>query len=410
MVCVNLLHSSNIAKHIKFDTAKNFSSIYHSMLDESYDTFKSSKESIRKQTNPFLDAVKDAVPMFRKPRVVLADNMRGMILDTAKSSTEAVGKDALVFPIPNHSDLVLRVEKSALADIDKLPKDLELVPIKYDKSLFDNQHLGLPLYYVTSKTGSMARKNTISPMEALAQQNKIMVLRKVTGQHPSSECGNKFESMVGFDGDNHLDIDTLNNFAFIFGYAKNNFGPKASAKCLEYFRSGATQIPENALGEGSTPFKIVKGNEFCKLYDDFATSHIESLKEISELPQKAYDDAVGFITSEKNFNVDFQHTNNTFVDLSKKEFNFMDFAYDKSDEKYIYENPIKEFRNVLFGKGFKRLDSLKGLIRHMPRYNYPRDFIVTPEYIDGVKTYARVINDKINLTAPKEFQSEKVFK
>ena len=80
-----------------------------------------------------------------------------------------------------------------------------------------------------------------------------------------------------------------------------------------------------------------------------------------------------------------------------------------SDEKYIYENPVKEFRNVLFGKAFKRIDSLKAIMPNLPVLKYPRNFIVTPEYKESVKTYSDIINDKVNQAAPEEFKSEKFF-
>ena len=107
--------------------------------------------------------------------------------------------------------------------------------------------------------------------------------------------------------------------------------------------------------------------------------------------------------------MDFQHTNNTFVDLDKQEFNFVDFAYNKKDEKYIYGNPVKEFREVLFGKGFRRISLLKEAVKFLPSLRSPRDFIITPEHIIGVKTYSEAINNKINLSAPQEFRSPSAF-
>ena len=145
------------------------------------------------------------------------------------------------------------------------------------------------------------------------------------------------------------------------------------------------------------------------MYKKFADSYVETLKKTSEFPQKAYDDAVGFIVQPKGFNVDFQHTNNTFVDFDKKEFNFVDFAYDKNDEKYIYENPVKEFRNVLFGKGFRKVDFLGEYLPFLPRLNSPRDFIICPEDVQGVKQYSKIINEKVNAAAPEEYRSPKVF-
>ncbi len=411
MVCVNVINTTaNIGKHIKFDTARNFSTVYHSMLDKSYDTFISAEKTAKIKSNPILEAVKKAVPMVKEPRVKIAENLRSMILDTASAVSEATGKDAVVFNIPNHENLVLRVEKSTLDKLDKLPKDLELIPIAHEKHIVDNPHLGLPLYYVTSKSSTIARKNNISAMEALSQPDKIMVLRKVTGQHPATECGEKLMSLMGFEDFANPDPNALNNFSYVFGYARKYFGNQAALKCLAMFRDGAKTIPENALGEGSSAFEVVNGQNFVKKYLDYSESYVKMLKDTADIPQSSYDDAVKFISSSKRFNVDFQHTNNTFVDLKKQEFNFMDFAFDKKDQKYIYENPVKEFRNVLFGKCFRRFDSFKEIVPCMPNLKYPRDLIIIPRHIQAIKDFSGVINDKVNHAAPEEFKSINPFK
>ena len=410
MVCVNLLHNTtNIAKTIGFDTARNFSSVYHSMIDKSYDAFVSSEKISRKPSNPILEAVKKAVPIIKEPRVKLAEDLKGMILDTADHSTDVLGKDAVVYPLEKYPNLVLRIDRTVVDELETLPKDMELVPISYEKEIVENNHLGIPLYFATSKNSTIAKKTSISPLEAMAQTNKIMVLKKVDGQHPATECGNKFMSLIGFEDFNNPDPDALNNFSYVFGYVKKNFGIKAAYKCIQMFKNGETYIPPHALAEGSAPFEIVKGKEFYDKYEKFAQSYVKSLKDISEIPQKSYDDAVSVIAKPKSFNMDFQHTNNTFVDLDKQEFNFVDFAYNKKDEKYIYGNPVKEFREVLFGKGFRRISLLKEAVKFLPSLRSPRDFIITPEHIIGVKTYSEAINNKINLSAPQEFRSPSAF-
>ena len=407
MLCVNSIKNIPITP-IKFSRKLSSVPFSRNFLLES-DTFvhSVSPKSERITSNPLLEAVEKALAP--EPKVKIADNMHKMIVDTTKSMSDAMGKDAIVFPIPDYKDLVLRVEKSAINKMDALSKNLELVPISYSPEVKNNKHLGLPLYYVTSSTSSMARKNKISPMEALAQSDKIMVLRRVKGQHPSYDCGEKLMSLIGVSNCEKIDYNALNNFSYVFGYVYPNFGYKSAAKCLDLFKSGESYIPANFFGEGSTAFEIVDGKNFFKNYKEYTSSYIKSLKDISEIPQKSYDDAVNFIASPKSFNVDFQHTNNTFVDLENKEFNFMDFAYDKKDEKYIYENPVKEFRNVLFGKGFRRIDVLKKIIKFMPSVKYPRDFVVYPEDVQDVKQFSKIINDKINLAAPDEFKSVKVF-
>ena len=410
MVCVNVLNK--VAPVIvKFNPARCSAPEFQkvSRLSGMGDVFISSGNKATEQaSNPLLDAVQKALLREEKPKI--ADNMHDMIVNMSKSSSDAIGKDAIVFSVPEHKELVLRVEKSALDKMDKLPSDLELVPISYQRGIAENPHLGLPLYMVTPKSSALTRKPCISPLEALTHKDNIMILRRVTGEHPAERCGKKFQEMIGFADFHNPDPDALNNFSYVFGYVKENFGPRAAMDCMEMIKSGVTEIPAHAFGEGSASFTVVKGKDFYQKYKAFADSYVDALKEISEFPQKSYDEAVNFVIQPKNFNVDFQHTNNTFVDLEKQEFNFMDFAYDKKDPKYIYENPVKEFRNVLMGKCFKTISVLKESVPFLPEFQYPRDFIVSTDEIRAVKKFSSIINEKVNAAAPEEFKSEKFFK
>lgn len=413
MVSMRVLEKVDYGKLLRFNPTRCSSPVFEraSRLSQAAgDVFVSSSEKVESQTNPLLEAVKKSVAFAKEPRVQLADNLHDMIIKSTKIRTNAMGKDAIVFPIQGHDDLVLRVERTALDKIGELSENIELVPISYDKSIMNNKHLGIPLYYVSEKSSQISKKNSVSLMEVMAQPDKIMVLRKVNGRHPASVCGEKFVSMIGLEDVRNPDPDALNNFSFVFGYVKDNFGPQATQKCMEMFKAGETFIPEHALAEGSAAFEIVRGKEFYAKYRDFADSYISFLKDMSEIPQKSYDDAVAFIAEPKCFNLDFQHTNNTFVDLDKKEFNFVDLAYNKKNKKYIYDNPVKEFRDVLFGKGFKRIDFLSESMLYLPYLRTPRDFIVCMDDIQGVKQYSRIIHEKINAAAPEEFRSPKVFK
>ena len=327
----------------------------------------------------------------------IADNLHDLIVGLAKRKTLANGKDAVVHSIPNHDDLVLRIEKTAIQKMDSLGENLSLVPIKYDKQIAENKNFGLPLYFVTEKGSAIDKKGVLEPMEALSQPDKIMVLKKMKGEHPSEQYWNNLATMMGYD-DLHPSIQQLNNFQFL-GYVRANFGNDAAITCLENCKNGITKFEKNQLGEGSPEFNFVEGKTFYKNYRNFADSYIKSLKDISEFPQKAYDKAVEDILSPKDFIMDFQHTGNTFVDLENQEFNFMDFCFDKSlYPKYHYENPIKEFRNVLMGKCFAR------------QFKTPRMFMIYPQDIEQVKIHSRAINEKVNLASPERFRSESPFK
>ena len=367
-------------------------------LPKTMDEFVSSKskqKDISKTAKNVLAKMVNASKKAEPPK--LADDLRSLIIDITKKTSEATGKDAVVFSIPNYEALVLRVEKTALEKIDNLGKDLELVPIKYDEAISKNKNLGLPLYFVTEKGSEIAKKGSLTPLEALSQPDKIMVLKKVTGEHPSAQYWEDLTQLMGYD-DMHPCIDQLNNFYFL-GFVRGNFGNDAAIKCLERCKNGSAEFKLNELGDGSPAFTFVDGEKFYANYRKFADDYIKSLKEISEMPQKSYDDAVKTILSPKDFIMDFQHTNNTFVDLKNSEFNFMDFVFDKSMySKYYYENPIKEFRNVLMGKCFSS------------KFKTPRQFMIYPDDIAQVKTFSNAINEKINIASPEKFKSENPFR
>jgi len=326
-----------------------------------------------------------------------AKNLQEKILTITKEGSDAAGKDAIVFKFPGRDDLVLRVEKTALEKIDTLPKDLKLIPVSYEKSVAENEHFGLPLYFVAEKGSPLSKLDAITPQEALKQPDKIMLLKKMTGVHPSEKYYESFIKMQGLS-DTAADPEMIVN-SRILNYIINKYGPQASTKYLEKCKEGVSLLEEGTLCKDSGKIEIFNGKEFYKNYRDFVNNYIETLKQISEIPQNSFNNAVDSILSKKDFILDFQHTNNTFVDFEKGEFNFMDFVFDKTMyPKYHCENPVKEFRNVLMGKWFSGLCSS------------PRNYIVVPEDVKAVKEYSKIINEKINTAAPERFRSESPFR
>lgn len=365
---------------------------------EQVDRFISSQT--KKEVNPkqiIEEAITRILPKKSETTVPkIAENLHEMITSVVKKTSSATGKDAVVFGIPNQENMVLRVEKSALEKIDSLGKDLVLVPINYEKTVAENKNLGLPLYYVAERGSEIASKKSLTPLEALSQKDKIMVLKKVEGQHPSQQYWEDLTELMGYD-DLHPDVNQLNNFYYL-GYVRANFGNDAAIKFLKRCEEGVTELKAHDLAEGSDTFTIVGGQKFYRSYRKFADDYIKSLKDISEMPQESYDRAVETIISPKDFIMDFQHTNNTFVDLKNNEFNFMDFVFDKElYPKYFYENPVKEFRNVLMGKCFSS------------EFKTPRMFMIYPEDIAQVKMHSKAINEKVNNASPDKFKSKSPF-
>ena len=116
------------------------------------------------------------------------------------------------------------------------------------------------------------------------------------------------------------------------------------------------------------------------------------MKKVANMPKKAYKEAVDTILMDKNFLIDFQHTNNTFVDFEHQRFNFMDFEFNKSNKKYIYDNPVKEFRNVLTGKNFSKP------VKH------PSALIFDEKELEQGKKYFDKITEKVNSVTPDEYK------
>ena len=364
---------------------------------EAVDKFVSSKPKQEGVVSTVKKIVSKFIEPAKKPEIPkLSDDLQGLILDITKETSQATGKDAIVYAIPKQEGLVLRVEKSALEKIDELGKNLELVPIKYDNAILENKNLGLPLYIVAEKGSNIAKQGSVTPIEALAQPDKIMVLKKVTGEHPSAQYWEDLTELMGIH-DSHPEVSQFLNFMAL-GRVRGMYGNEAAIMCLEKCKNGIAEIIPNELGECSPPVNFVQPEKFYKNYRKFVDDYVKSLKDISEMPQEAYKKAVDTILSPKDFIMDFQHTNNTFVDLKNKEFNFMDFVFDKSlYPKYHYENPVKEFRDVLMGKCFSS------------KFKTPRQFLMYPDDIEQVKKYSNVINEKVNQASPDKFKSSNPF-
>ena len=306
-------------------------------------------------------------------------------------NTTAIGKDAAVFQLPEHPGMVLRVEQSAIKNKDSIPDVLQLIPIKYDENILAQENLGLPLFSVVGKNSELYGRKSVTPLEALSQKNNITVLRKVEGKHPTAEVFNSLMKLMGTASERPDCIQYLNFKQFFF--VNEKYGREAGKKCLEVINKGGEQnIPKGFFAPESEAMTFNNCEVFSKHYKELVDVYIKYLKDVSKMPRKAFKEAVDTILMDKNFLIDFQHTNNTFVDLKNKKFNFMDFEFDKSNEKYIYENPILEFRNVLGGKNFSKP------VKH------PALLLVDKKDRMVAKKYFDIITEKINSVTPDEYK------
>lgn len=322
---------------------------------------------------------------------IFKTNPKNVINGLIHNKTLAMGKDAVVFPLPGHDDMVIRIEKSAISNPEKIPARLKLVPIKHDENILAHKNLGLPLYSVVGKDSELASKEFLTPLEALSQKNNIMLLKKVTGKHPASEVYNILMDLMGTTFENP-DCRQYINFNQL-GKIRAKYGVEGARKCIEVLKQGGEQtIPKGFFAPNSEEVTFTNCEKFIDNHAKFVKTYLSYLKDVAKMPKKAYKEAVDTILMDKNFLIDFQHTNNTFVDLKNNKFNFMDFEFNKSNKKYIYDNPVKEFRNVLTGKNFSKP------VKH------PSVLIFDEKELEQGKKYFDKITEKVNSVTPDEYK------
>ena len=322
---------------------------------------------------------------------IFKTNPKNVINGLIHNKTLAMGKDAVVFPLPGHDDMVIRIEKSAISNPEKIPARLKLVPIKHDENILAHKNLGLPLYSVVGKNSELASKEFITPLEALSQKNNIMLLKKVTGKHPASEVYNILMDLMGTTFENP-DCRQYINFNQL-GKIRAKYGVEGARKCIEVLKQGGEQtISKGFFAPNSEEVTFTNCEKFIDNHAKFVKTYLSYMKKVANMPKKAYKEAVDTILMDKNFLIDFQHTNNTFVDFKHQKFNFMDFEFNKSNKKYIYDNPVKEFRNVLTGKNFSKP------VKH------PSALIFDEKELEQGKKYFDKITEKVNSVTPDEYK------
>lgn len=314
-----------------------------------------------------------------------------LIKEITKKKTGAFGKDAMVFAIPNQPDLVLRVEHTAIEKMDTLADSLKLIPIKHNDNLLAHKNLGLPLYSVVGKESELYAKDSIEPLEALRQKDNIMVLRKVSGENPANASWNALVKLTGCE-DDAPNVPQYINFQQLT-QIRIQHGKDAAKKCLQIIKEGGEQtIPENFFAPGSEAYTFTNCDVFANNYKAYSKSYINYLKQLSKMPKESFKEAVDTILMDKNFLIDFQHTGNTFVDFKNKKFNFMDFEFDKTNKKYIYDNPVREFKNVILGKCFASIAKS------------PANILLEEKDIKTAQKYSDKIADIVNSVTPDKFK------
>lgn len=339
------------------------------------------------ESSPVVDTLVKVNPQ----NYILGAQPGKLIKEITKKKTGAFGKDAMVFAIPNQPDLVLRVEHTAIEKMDTLADSLKLIPIKHNDNLLAHKNLGLPLYSVVGKESELYAKDSIEPLEALRQKDNIMVLRKVSGENPANASWNALVKLTGCE-DDAPNVPQYINFQQLT-QIRVQYGKDAAKKCLKIIKEGGEQnIPENFFAPGSEAYTFTNCDVFANNYKAYSKSYINYLKQLSKMPKEAFKEAVDTILMDKNFLIDFQHTGNTFVDFKNKKFNFMDFEFDKTNKKYIYDNPVREFKNVILGKCFASIAKS------------PANILLEEKDIKTAQKYSDKIADIVNSVTPDKFK------
>ncbi|MCM1265795.1 MAG: hypothetical protein NC200_06310, partial [Candidatus Gastranaerophilales bacterium] len=306
------------------------------------------------------------------------DNIRNIIMQSVSQQSIESSSKTEIFNIPNHEDLLLKIGKYVLDNIADLPEKLKVVSIDKFNDI-ENPNFGIPLYYVElNKTGNKA-DNVFNEITHNNRDEKIIIVRKVSGECVDSIYLDAFEEFSGYSLQS-VRYDQYQMFLEII----EKYGKEAGKKVLALCKEGVIDVEKGAFSEKSEPYRFKDVESFYRSYKNYIEKFLEYMEMISGLPQKMYDNAVRNILSRKDFIFDFIHPAKTFIDLEKMEFNFLDFLYDESlVESYKNNNQINQFKNMLLGKNLS-ID-----------FN-PAQVILYSEDIEVYERCAKHITDKIN--------------
>ena len=298
-----------------------------------------------------------------------------------------------IYPVPYYSDLILKINSDYINHPETIPDNLVLIPIKYKNDVEKNPNFGLYLYHIDKDGSDYAKRGYVYPKEViLANKVDISIIRKVSGMTVAQKY---FLSFGRFQGT--FDDDPMRKQCVTLYEIFNKYGRGVAAKALDLCREGTIKIEMNYLADGSPEYEFSKPIQFFKLYSEFLNDYLNYLRLISDFPQSSYESATNNILCQKEFQFDFNHTGNTFVDFDKQEFNFIDFYFDDYKIDNLKDtNMLELFRNVLLGI-------------HVYSKTQPMDFIFYQSDLDLYKGYVKTITEKINNSAPDDHNIEEKF-
>lgn len=289
-----------------------------------------------------------------------------------------------VYPIPGYPDFLLKIHNVFVSNIQLLKKDLTLIPFVCDPKIKNNSHFGIPLYHIDAKDSEYAKKGCIHPKEIIfigTDVVSISILKKVSGESVKKEYSEVYKLLNGQTTDPTVSTDATKMINITLKY-----GEMAANKALDYLKKGIYEIPKDELSNGSAKYKFTPDNDFYVAYCDFVKNYLGTIRKISNLPQKTFNNAIKNIYMQKDFIFDFEIPNNTLIDYETEEFNFIDFIYDDWNKKrYDFYNRdiISDFTNTLLGLYNKNS-------------NQPINLLFRLSDVEMFDYYRRIISDKVN--------------
>ncbi|MCR5265580.1 MAG: hypothetical protein K6E29_03190 [Cyanobacteria bacterium RUI128] len=298
-----------------------------------------------------------------------------------------------VFLLAHYKDLILKIKSDYLDNPETIPKDIVPIPVKYSDDVISNPNFGLYLYHVDKRDSEFAQKGYANPKDVIVlDKASISIIKRVSGKAVYEDYIRPLGSVEGvFNEDPHR------KQFIILKDISSKYGREAVLKALDFCKEGVTDIKEGQLADNSEEYKFVIPDQYYVNYKNFVVSYLTYLKNLANLPQKTYDNAVTNILTPKEFVFDFVHTANTFIDWNTQEFNFIDFNFDDETIKSMAEvNMIELFRNVLAGI-------------HKNSKTQPMDYICYPDDVADYENSVHIITEKINQAAPQEYKIKEEF-
>ena len=364
------------------------------IIDVSVESVNQNDKNLYRNTNLKIKYEKMEQIYSSKPEVelvggnILEENPMDIILNSTAQDMITESARVCIFPIPKYDDYLFKIGKILIKSLKQMP-EIAIVPIKYDDKVKNNPRFGLPLYYIVRKQSKNVKRGYVLPEEISAPMIgylQAFIVKKISGQELSANYKKSYAALIDPRILGYKQYDILQNI-----YSK--YGTEAAEMALEFCKNGINKIEKGQLAKKSKEYRFYNEKIFYENYKNFSKAFLENLQKISELPQRAYDNAVADILMSGDFMFDFK-SSNIFVDFEKQEFHFIDLIFDKAemkDQKFDLKKQLSIFREVIMGE-------------HYAEKLHHNNILFYKDEIEQFKEYMEKITQKINNAAPEGYK------